>query len=83
MKEQLRTYILANFMFGSSPEDLDDNASLLETGVLDSTGVLELILYLEEKFGVAVDATELVPENIDSVNRLHAFLEKKGVSVAV
>lgn len=81
MREQLRSYILENFMFGSSPEELDDNDSLLETGVLDSTGVLELVLHLEQTYGIAVDGNELVPENIDTVHRLQAFLEKKGVVV--
>ncbi len=81
MREQLRSYILENFMFGSSPEELDDNDSLLETGVLDSTGVLELVLHLEQTYGIAVDGNELVPENIDTVNRLQTLLEKKGVVV--
>ena len=81
MREQLRSYILENSMFGSSPEELEDNESLLETGVLDSTGVLELVLHLEQTYGIAVDGNELVPENIDTVNRLQKFLEKKGVVV--
>lgn len=80
IREEIRTYLLENFMFGASPSDLDDQASLLETGILDSTGVLELVLHLEETYGIAIDTTELVPENLDSVVRLQAFLEKKGVA---
>jgi len=83
IRQQLRTYLLENFMFGSSSDDLDDHASLLETGILDSTGVLELVLHLEEKYVIAVDTTELVPENLDSIVRLQAFLKKKGVGVGV
>ena len=81
MREALRAYILQNFMFGATPAELDDDASLLESGILDSTSVLEMILDLEETYGVSVDATELVPENLDSVNRLCAFLGRKGVPV--
>jgi len=83
MREELRTYILENFMFGASPQDLDDDASLLDTGILDSTGVLELISHVEERYGVAVDAAEIVPENIDSVNQLRAFLDRKGARVGL
>lgn len=83
MREELRTYILENFMFGASPEDLDDDASLLDTGVLDSTGVLELISHVEQRYGVEVDAAEIVPENIDSVNQLRAFLDRKQARVGL
>jgi acyl carrier protein len=83
IRKQLRTYLLENFMFGASPEDLNDDASLLETGVLDSTGVLELVLHLEETYGIAVDTADLVPENLDSIDRLQAFLKRKGVEVGV
>ena len=70
-------------MFGSRSEDLGDNTSFLENGILDSTGVLELIGHLEERYGVAVSDTELVPENLDSISRLCSFLEKKGVAALV
>ena len=83
MREELRTYILENFMFGASPQDLDDDASLLDTGVLDSTGVLELISHVEQTYGVEVQAAEIVPENIDSVNQLRAFLDRKGARVGL
>lgn len=82
MRQGLRTYILENFMFGARAEDLDDNTSFLEKGILDSTGVLELIGHIEERYGVAVSDTELVPENLDSIKRLCSYLEKKGAAVA-
>jgi len=68
-------------MFGASPDELDDDVSLLQSGILDSTGVLELILHLERQHGVSIDATELMPENLDSINRLLAFLARKGAPV--
>jgi acyl carrier protein len=81
MRESLRAYILETFMFGASPDELDDDVSLLQSGILDSTGVLELILHLEQQHGVSIDATELMPENLDSINRLLAFLARKGAPV--
>jgi acyl carrier protein len=68
-------------MFGASPDELDDDVSLLQSGIIDSTGVLELILHLEQQHGVSIDATELRPENLDSINRLLAFLARKGAPV--
>jgi acyl carrier protein len=81
MRESLRAYILETFMFGASPDELDDDVSLLQSGILDSTGVLELILHLEQQHGVSIDATELMPENLDSINRVLAFLARKGAPV--
>jgi acyl carrier protein len=78
MKEELRTFVLGNFMFGASPEELDDDASLLDTGILDSTGILELIAYLEGTYAIEIAGTEIVPENLDSINRLQAFLARKA-----
>jgi acyl carrier protein len=69
-------------MYGATSSDLHDDASLLETGVLDSTSVLELVSHLEETYGITVESTELVPQNLDSIDRLEAFLRKKGVAVA-
>jgi asparagine synthase (glutamine-hydrolysing) len=77
MKEQIREYILENCMYGAPPEDLEDDVSFLETGILDSTGVMELIAFIEEEFGFQVDDTEMVPNNLDSVRRLCAYVERK------
>ena len=81
MRDGLRSYILENFMFGSRPEDLEDWMSFLEQGILDSTGVLELVGHLEDRYGVAVTDNELVPANLDSIDRLCAFLGRKGASI--
>lgn len=57
--------------------DLKDSTSFLDTGLIDSTGVLELVDFLEERFGITVEDSELVPENLDSLDNLCRYLEKK------
>ena len=75
--EQVRQYILENFLFSTDTSLLGLDESFLERGLIDSTGMLEVILYLEENFGVKVGDNEMVPENLDSVNRIAAFIERK------
>ena len=75
--EEIRDFVVENFLFGQSSAIPDEDASLLETGVIDSTGVLELVTFLEERFQVHVDDTELVPENLDSLRRLSNFVRRK------
>lgn len=74
--EQLRSYIVDNFLFGDD-NGFDDTASFLDTGIIDSTGILELISFLEGEFSIKVQDEELLPENLDSINNLVAFLGKK------
>lgn len=59
-------------------EDVDDDASFLEQGIIDSTGMLELVMFLETTYGIKVADNELVPDNLDSLNKLAAFIERKG-----
>ena len=75
-KEKIKTFIIENFLFGSK-DGLKDETSFLEEGIIDSTGILELVTFLEEKFSITVEDEELVPENLDSINNLTAFLERK------
>jgi len=77
LRATLRSYIMDNFLMSDDPTALDDGQSLLDTGVIDSTGVLELIQYLEETYAFAVEDEELVPENLDSVDHLVAFVGRK------
>ena len=77
--EQVRQYILENFLFSTDTSLLGLDESFLERGLIDSTGMLEVILFLEESFGVKVGDNEMIPENLDSVNRIAAFLERKKV----
>ena len=82
MKELLRQFIRDNFLFGLPGESFSDDDSLLEKRIIDSTGVLELIAFLDENFGVKVQDDELLPENLDTINRLVRFIEKKSKAAA-
>ena len=78
LKNELRRFITDSIMYGHNTNFLADDASFLENGVIDSTGVLELIGYIETRFGITVEDHELVPANLDSINGLLRFVEKKG-----
>ncbi len=78
IKDELRAFITGSIMYGHNTDFLADGASFLENGVIDSTGVLELIGYLETRFGITVEDHELVPENLDSIDGLLRFVAKKG-----
>ncbi len=73
---RVRQFITTNF-YVADPAALKDDQSLLETGVVDSTGVLEIVQFLESDFGVKVEDTEIVPENVDTISRLSAFISRK------
>ena len=77
LKAQLRQFIEDTFLMGTRSEPLADDASFLEHHVLDSTGFLELIAFLEETYAIKVDDQEMVPENLDSVDSLVAFMVRK------
>lgn len=72
----LRAFIKDTFLFGREP-DFSDDDSFLEMGLIDSTGVLELVNYLEQTHGIKVEDEELVPDNLDSVNQIVRFIESK------
>lgn len=74
IREKIRGHILNNLMFTHDQARLADDASLLDLGVIDSTGVLELVLVIEENFGMQVKDSAMVPENFDSVDRIVAFV---------
>ncbi len=76
IKQELRAYIAENFIV-SSTASLSDDASLLDSGVVDSTGFIELISFLEEHFGIQVKDEEMVPENLDSIANLQAYVQRK------
>ncbi len=72
----IRQFIVENFIFGEDG-NLKDETSFLESGIIDSTGILELVSFLEEKFGISIADEELVPENLDSIANVVAYLTKK------
>ena len=81
-KNILISFIQDSFLPGSPGVRLDEGTSFLDTGLIDSTGILELVDFLEEQFDIAVEDSELVPENLDSIGNLCRYLELKGVPAA-
>ena len=75
IQQQIRSHIVENFLVGRG--DLRDDDSFLEHGVVDSTGVLELVLFVEEAFGVTVDDDEILPENFNSIGTLAQYVTRK------
>ena len=75
-KQRIREFVTTNF-FVQDSASLTDAASLLDIGVVDSTGVLEIIGFLESTFGVVVEDDEIVPDNLDSIERIAAFVGRK------
>jgi acyl carrier protein len=80
--ESVRKFLTTNFYI-ADPEDLGNDASLLGRGIVDSTGILEVVAFLESEFGVSVDDEEMLPSNLDSIDNIAAFVQRKsGVSAA-
>ena len=79
---KVRTYIRENFLFGSD-EQLGDQDSLLDRGIIDSTGAMELVTFLESEFSVEVSDRDLVPENLDSIAAITAFVNRKLAEVSI
>lgn len=75
--DQVRNYILENILFSQDTSLLGLDDSFLEKGIIDSTGMLEVIFFLEETFGVKVADDEMVPANLDSVNKIAAYVARK------
>jgi acyl carrier protein len=81
LTKQIRDFVTTNF-YVADPNTLEDTTSLLEQGIIDSTGVLEVIMFVETAFGVTVEDAEMLPENLDSIERIAAFVERKKVPLA-
>jgi acyl carrier protein len=77
MESELRLFLAENFLLGDEFRGLPGSASLIEAGIIDSTGVLELVGFLEEAYGIRITDTELVPENLDSIDNIIRFVEAK------
>jgi len=77
VEKKLRDYILDNYLFTDEQSALENDDSFLKKGILDSTGILEVIYFIEDEFGIKVDDEEMLPENLDSVNKIVAFISKK------
>ncbi len=80
--EEIRNFVVDNFLFGDEA-GLTDDSSFIKEGIVDSTGILQLVTYLQERYQIAVADEELTPENLDSVRRVAAFVEvKRGRAAA-
>lgn len=77
LKQTIREFIETSFLFREGREGLGDGDSLLDAGLIDSTGILELVSYLESEFGIVVEDTDIVPENLDSVGQIAAYVASK------
>lgn len=76
INDELRSFIVANYLFGRG-ERLQDNLSFLDNGLVDSTGILELVSHLEQQYGIRVEDEELVPDNLDSLAALTRYVQRK------
>ena len=77
IEAQVRKYILENFMYSDDQSRLTGELSLIDNGIVDSTGVLELVGFIEETFGFKVDDADLVPDNFDSLAKMTAYIERR------
>jgi acyl carrier protein len=73
---KVREFVVENFLFGDG-ETLKDDTSFMEEGIIDSTGILELVFFLEETFGFSVEDDELIPDNMDSLQNIARFIDRK------
>ena len=79
-REKLKNYILENYLFTDDQSALNDSDSFMEQGIIDSTGIMEVVFFLEEEFDIQVQDEEIIPENLDSIDNLVAFVEKRQAS---
>lgn len=77
IRAKVREFIGSNFLLGKSQDAIQDSGSFLDSGIVDSTGVLEIVEFVQEAWGFRVADDELVPENLDSVDNLVRFILRK------
>ncbi len=82
IKNSIRTFIIDSFLFGDTRQVIADDMSLIDNNLVDSTGVLELVFFLESTFGISVSDTEVIPQNLDSIGAMAAFIESKRKAAA-
>lgn len=74
---RIRNFLLENYLFGYSEDELSDEASFLELGILDSTGIIELVAFVEREFNIEVLDYEILPENLDSIDCITRYVHSK------
>ena len=75
-RQEIRKYVVEAFLFGQD-NGLTDDSSFLDQGILDSTGVLELVAHIESTYGIRVNDDELLPDNLDSISAISSFIDRK------
>ena len=74
---EIRAFIVSNFLFGQEGKGFADDQSFMETGIIDSTGLLELVSFVEEKYGISIGDRKLVPETLDSLHNISHLVARK------
>jgi acyl carrier protein len=77
VRTDLKGFIVESFLFGNKNQTFTDSDSFMDKGIVDSTGILELTSYIEEKYGIAIKDEEMIPDNLDSINNLVGFIARK------
>lgn len=80
IRTDIRTFIIDNFLFGDESQPLPDDLSLIDNDLVDSTGILELVGFLEEHFEVKIEDADIVPANLDTIGKIVAFVGRKRVN---
>ncbi|TCR64637.1 acyl carrier protein [Bosea sp. BK604] len=81
IRDAVKAFVIENFLFGDTTQALDDVDSFIETGIIDSTGVLELVAFIEDHYGITVADADIVPANLDSLARITDFISLKTASL--
>lgn len=76
-RTELKEFIIDSFMFGQKDQTFSDSDSFMEKGIVDSTGILELTSFVEEKYEIVIEDDEMTPDNLDSIDNLVQFVSKK------
>jgi len=82
LQGDIRGFIVENFLFGEEA-GLQDDSSFLEEGIVDSTGIMQLVSFLQEQYRIAIEDEELIPDNLDSIRKITSFIEEKQHSLVV
>jgi acyl carrier protein len=82
LHDKIKTFVIQNYLFTDDVRALGSDDSLLGRGIVDSTGMLEIIMFIEEQLGIKVADEEMIPDNLDSVNRIAEFVRSKRAAAA-
>ena len=83
IEQKIRNYIVENFLFGDESVEFSNEDSLSENGIIDSTGILGLVNFLEAEYQISITNEEIVPENLDSINKIVKFLRSKFEKITI